>query len=148
MAGKEYWKFVPLNEMNKTQWEDLCDGCGKCCLIKLENEDTGETEFTNIACKLLDAKTCRCKNYTKRQSFVPDCIRLTPKKVAKLSWLPASCAYRLVYEGKDLPSWHHLKSGSKQSIHKAEASVKNKIISELNVNEDDWEDYIVEWVNR
>lgn len=145
-AEDSYWRHLSLREMSKKQWEDLCDGCGKCCLIKLEDEENMVTEFTNIACQLLDEKTCRCKNYSKRHQIVRDCIKLTPKKVEALSWLPNTCSYRLIHEGKDLPSWHHLKTGNYQSIHKADASVKNKIVSELDVNEDCWEDFIVDWI--
>ena len=139
-----FWKVKTLEQMSTTEWESLCDGCGKCCLHKIEDEETGEIAFTNVACKLLDAKTCRCSNYSKRIHFVKDCQVLNPKKVRKLNWLPSTCAYKLVGEGRDLPSWHPLITGNRESVHKAGISVKNKIISENSVK--DLEDFVVDWI--
>ena len=139
-----FWKVKTLEQMSTTEWESLCDGCGKCCLHKIEDEETGEIAFTNVACKILDAKTCRCSNYSKRIHFVKDCQVLNPKKVRKLNWLPSTCAYKLVGEGRDLPSWHPLITGNRESVHKAGISVKNKIISENSVK--DLEDFVVDWI--
>lgn len=140
-----FWQSKPLEEMTHLEWEALCDGCGKCCMNKLEDEETGEIHFTNVACKLFDAKTCRCQNYVNRRKIVPQCHQLTPKKVRRLSWLPSSCAYRLIAEGKELPSWHHLISGSRTTIHKVGASMRHRVISELHVK--DLEDHIVDWID-
>ncbi|MES2743966.1 MAG: YcgN family cysteine cluster protein [Bdellovibrionota bacterium] len=143
-ADEQFWKRKTLEEMSSSEWESLCDGCGKCCLHKIEDEDTGDIAFTNVACRLLDAKSCRCKNYPKRKKFVSDCQILTPKKVRKLVWLPSTCAYRLVAEGRDLPEWHPLVSGSRDSVHKAGVSVRNKVVSEDRVS--DVEDFVVDWI--
>lgn len=142
---KEYWKHKTLEEMSNLEWESLCDGCGKCCLYKIEDRDTGEIQFTKVACKLLDSQTCRCSNYKHRKKYVPDCQIFNAKKVRKLYWLPSTCAYRLVAEGKDLPRWHYLVSGSLQSIHNAGASVKNRIISEEKAK--NLEDFIIDWIS-
>ncbi len=139
---KDFWKHKALEQLNPEEWEALCDGCGKCCLVKLEDEDTGELVFTTIACKLFDLKKCQCSQYPKRHKIVKDCQRLTPKKVRTLKWLPQSCAYRLVADGKELPPWHHLISGNKNTIHKSGQSVKGRVVSELTVK--DFEDYTIE----
>jgi len=112
--------------MTETEWENLCDGCGKCCLVGLEDEDTGEIYLTDVACKLLDGQTCRCRDYPNRKQFVPDCVKLTPENVPTLSWLPRTCAYRLVHEGRDLFPWHPLISGDPESVHAANVSVRGK----------------------
>lgn len=139
-----FWE-LPLAELDKAEWEALCDGCGKCCLNKLEFEDTGELAFTRVACKLLDDETCQCGSYANRHDFVPDCVVLTPKKLKQIAWwLPATCAYRLRAEGKPLYDWHYLVSGDRESIHRAGVSVRGWTVSELSVTEDDWEDYIIE----
>jgi uncharacterized cysteine cluster protein YcgN (CxxCxxCC family) len=121
-----FWKRKTLAEMNSVEWESLCDGCGKCCLIGLEDEDTGEIYLTDVACKLLDGATCRCSDYLNRKQKVPDCVQLTPENVSTLHWLPKTCAYRLVSEGRDLFEWHHLVSGDPDSIHRANVSVRGK----------------------
>jgi uncharacterized cysteine cluster protein YcgN (CxxCxxCC family) len=139
-----FWKEKTLAQMSSSEWESLCDGCGKCCLHKIEDEDTGEIAFTNVACRLLDAKTCRCSNYSKRIHFVKDCQVLNPKKIHRLQWLPSTCAYKLLADGRDLPKWHPLVSGTRDSVHKAGISVKNKIISEDHVK--DLEDFVVDWI--
>ena len=145
MTKSEFWKHKSLHELTEGEWESLCDGCGKCCLNKLEDYDTGEIFWTNIGCELLDCTTCRCKNYEKRFELVPDCIQLTPDNVSTISWLPPTCAYRLVHEGKDLPSWHHLKSGSHDSVHHAGASIKDRSIEENGITPEEFEDFIVTW---
>ena len=127
---KGFWEQKTLHELDPHEWESLCDGCGKCCLNKLEDEDTGEIYFTSVSCKYLDKKMCQCTAYQKRSRVVKDCVRLTPKKVPTISWLPKTCSYRLVHEKKPLPPWHHLVSGSRSTIHKYGMSVKGKILSE------------------
>lgn len=143
---RQYWEEKSLKEMTRKEWEDLCDGCGKCCLNKIEDEDTGDIFFTNVGCKLFESRTCKCSNYNNRKKLVADCQILTPKKVNSLTWLPSSCSYRRVNEGKGLPDWHHLVSGSKSTIHRAGASLKGKIVlNEQNVK--DLEDHVVDWLD-
>lgn len=140
-----FWETVPLKAMTPAEWEALCDGCGKCCLNKLEYDDTGEVEFTRIACRLLDGETCRCSKYETRRDFVPDCVQLTPKSLPKVAyWLPRTCAYRLLHEGKSLHDWHYLISGDPEAVHLAGVSVKGWTIPETEVPEDDWDDYTIE----
>jgi uncharacterized cysteine cluster protein YcgN (CxxCxxCC family) len=128
-VSDKYWE-KPLKDLSRAEWESLCDGCGKCCLHKIEDELTGKVYGTNVACKLLDRHSCRCSNYRERKAFVPDCVRLTADLAGKLSWLPSTCAYRLRSEGEPLPEWHHLVSGDPESVHKAGISVRGWTISE------------------
>ena len=121
-----FWN-LPLRQLTPAEWEALCDGCGKCCLAKLEDEDTGEIHWTSVACRLLDAGTCRCSDYANRLAKVEDCIGLTPANVRTISWLPATCAYRLVAEGRELAWWHPLVSGSADTVHQAGISVRGRI---------------------
>ncbi|AUH34531.1 YcgN family cysteine cluster protein [Paracoccus tegillarcae] len=139
-----FWE-LPLKELTGDEWEALCDGCGKCCLNKLEYEDTGEVVFTSVACKLLDGDTCRCSSYADRHDYVPQCVVLTPAKIRKVGyWLPATCAYRLRHEGKPLYDWHYLISGDRDSVHHAGVSVRGRTVNELSISEDDWDDYVIE----
>lgn len=124
---KEFWQEKTLEALSPQEWEALCDGCGKCCLAKLEDEDTGEIHWTTVGCRLFDGATCRCRDYPNRLATVPDCIRLTPQKVHSISWLPQTCAYRLVAEGRDLYWWHHLVSGSRETVHEAGISVRGRV---------------------
>jgi hypothetical protein len=141
-----FWD-LPLQKLTPPEWEALCDGCGKCCLNKLEFEDTGEVAFTRVACRLLDGDTCRCTNYPDRKQFVPECVVLTPRTLPKIAyWLPRTCAYRLLHEGKSLPDWHPLLTGDPNSVHDAGMSVQGWTIPEYDVDEDDWEDYIIDEV--
>ena len=141
---ERFWE-LPLDSLDPEEWEALCDGCGKCCLNKIEYEDTGELAFTRIACRLLDGQSCRCSSYPNRHDFVPDCVVLTPKKLKEIAWwLPATCAYRLRAEGRPLYEWHPLVSGDAESVHRAGASVRGWTVSEVSLSEDDWEDYIIE----
>ena len=140
-----FWDRIPLSEMTEEEWEALCDGCGKCCLNKLEDAETGEVAYTNVACRLLDDETCRCGNYAIRKQLVPDCVVLTPESIGEIAyWMPATCAYRLVHESRPLPDWHHLISRDPQSVHRAGASVKGRTVPEWEVPEEDWEDHIIE----
>lgn len=125
----QFWT-LPLRDLNRAEWEALCDGCGQCCLHKLEDEDTGEILPTNVACKLLDTTTAQCKDYRNRKAYVPDCLRLTMRNLGDQSWLPGSCAYRLRAEGDPLPSWHYLISGSRETVREAGASIIGRVICE------------------
>ncbi|WP_309085215.1 YcgN family cysteine cluster protein [Chelativorans sp.] len=122
-----FWKTKPLEAMSEAEWESLCDGCGKCCLAKLEDEDTGQIHWTSVACRLFDAACCRCTDYPGRLARVPDCVRLTPQNVRELTWLPSTCAYRLIAEGKDLAWWHPLVSGRPETVHEAGISMRGRI---------------------
>lgn len=130
-----FWESVPLAKMSRDEWESLCDGCGKCCIHKLEDEETGELFPTNVACRLLDRRSARCTNYRHRHAFVPDCVRLTPARLAQIDWLPQTCAYRLVADGQPLPPWHHLVCGDPEAIHRAGMSVRGWTISEVDAGD-------------
>lgn len=140
-----FWRTKTLAEMSPEEWESLCDGCAKCCLLKLEDEDTGEIVHTDVACRLLDLATCRCRHYARRQRYVPDCRILEPNRIGRIAWLPSTCAYRLLHEGKDLPAWHPLITGDPESVHRAGVSVRDRVLSEGEVDEDELEDRVVEW---
>lgn len=140
-----FWETVPPDKMTNAEWEALCDGCGKCCLNKLEDEDTGEVVLTRVACRLLDDATCLCSHYVNRHQFVPDCIVLTPATIPDhLYWLPQTCAYRLVHHKMPLADWHPLLSGSPDSVHWAGISVQGATVSEFDTPFEDWEDHIIE----
>ena len=140
-----FWETKPMEKLTGPEWEALCDGCGKCCLNKLEDEDTGEVALTRIACRLLDDATCLCSNYPNRHDYVKECIVLTPKNITDhLYWLPQTCGYRLVYEGRPLFDWHPLVSGDPETVHRANMSLRGFTLPEFAVDEDDWEDYIIE----
>jgi uncharacterized cysteine cluster protein YcgN (CxxCxxCC family) len=138
--SEPFWKSKSLEELNSHEWEALCDGCGKCCLAKLEDEDSGEIHWTSVGCRLFDEQSCTCSDYTHRQKLVQDCVRLTPQNVRTLTWLPQSCAYKLVAEGRDLYWWHHLISGSRETVHEAGISVRGRITA-LETDIQDEEDY-------
>ncbi len=138
-----FWE-LPLADLSRAEWEALCDGCGQCCLHKLEDEDTGEIAHTNVACKLLDTKTARCRDYRNRKAFVPDCLRLTLRIVDKVPWLPATCAYRLRADGEPLPEWHHLLTGSLEEMERAGVSVAGRVVSEVDAGP--LEHHVVEWI--
>ncbi len=143
--ARNFWDRKPLKKMNPKEWEALCDGCGKCCLNKLEDEDSGEVALTCVACRLLDDESCRCAQYDIRHQFVPDCIIMTPDNIDEHAyWMPATCAYRLLWEGKPLYPWHPLISGSAQTVHDANISVQGRTLSEFDIPEDEWENYIIE----
>jgi len=139
-----FWQHKTLSQMTEVEWEALCDGCGKCCLHKLIDADTEELYFTSVACELLNLKTCQCQNYQKRKILVPDCIKLDRNNLAELQWLPSTCAYRLLADGKPLPAWHPLVTGSKSAMHQAGQSVRGKAISETEVV-GEMQEYIVRW---
>ncbi len=129
----------------RAQWESLCDGCGKCCMIRLQDEETDEIHTTNVACKLFDRHACRCSDYDNRSANVPDCVTLTAENVKELHWMPETCAYRLVANGMDLPDWHHLISGSDNSVHEAGFSVQDRSVCETEIATEDLEDHLVSW---
>jgi uncharacterized cysteine cluster protein YcgN (CxxCxxCC family) len=141
---KPFWEAIPLTELSQSQWESLCDGCGKCCLHKLEDEDTGAVYYTEVACRYL-SDDCRCQHYARRQQKVEACLQLRPEDLATVNWLPSTCAYRLLAEGRSLPDWHPLVSGDTESVHRAGMSVRDRVIAETAVDPDDLEDYIVYW---
>jgi uncharacterized cysteine cluster protein YcgN (CxxCxxCC family) len=145
MTEQPFWQTKTLSEMTDAEWESLCDGCGKCCLVKLQDEDTGTILHTDVGCYLLDTKTCRCRRYRDRQRLVPDCIKVTPANIGDLAFMPSTCAYRLVARGEPLPWWHHLVSGRRETIHRAGMSIRDRAIGEEEVDEDDLPEHIVDW---
>ena len=144
MAEKPFWQTVKLTDMTAAQWEAVCDRCAKCCLVKLQDEDSREIVFTDIVCNLLDQQTCRCAHYQERTKLVPDCVKLTKDNLDKIDFMPPSCAYRLLHEGKDLPQWHPLVSGHADSVVEAGMSVKGRVIAEMTFDGDS-EDRVVDW---
>lgn len=143
--SEPFWKAKTLEQMTPEEWESLCDGCAKCCLLRLEDEDSGEIAYTRLHCKLLDAETCRCSNYAVRKRHVPDCVSLTPKTIAEIAWMPDTCAYKVLHEGGTLPDHHHLISGDREAIHRKGYSIMGKTVSEETVLEEDEIDWIVDW---
>lgn len=139
-----YWRRKTLAEMSRSEWEGLCDGCGRCCLVKIEADD-GAVHYTDVACRLLDPRSCRCRDYPRRHQRVPGCARLKPDNIAQLGWLPPSCAYRRLAEGRDLPWWHPLRTGTKESVHWAGISVRGRTLSEIEVDEAELWDRCVRW---
>ena len=143
----EFWQTKTLEQMSTQEWELLCDGCAKCCLVKLEDHESGEIYHTNVTCELLDTQSCQCIDYAGRHNVVDDCIKLDRENIHSLAWLPKSCSYRLIAAGQQLPEWHHLVSGSKETLHSYGASLQGRVISELHVHDGDIEDHIVQWVD-
>ncbi len=141
----KFWEAKSLAQMTSEEWESLCDNCGKCCLIKLEDEDSGEIAFTSVVCELIDLETCRCSRYSERCTLVPGCIDLKQHDFAEYNWLPATCAYRLLSDGKPLPGWHPLISGTVETVKDAGVSITSYAIKESQV--DDPEDHIIEWLD-
>ncbi|MCC5885598.1 MAG: YcgN family cysteine cluster protein [Gammaproteobacteria bacterium] len=144
---RPFWQRLGLSEMTQTQWESLCDGCARCCLIKLEDEDSGEIAYTRVACHLLDQDACRCTRYPKRHELVPDCVHLGPEQAEAFRWLPTTCAYRILAEGGDLPEWHPLVSGDPQSVHRAGISIRGRALSEAHVHPDGLDEHVIRWVS-
>lgn len=143
MSQPAFWVSKSLDEMNQKEWESLCDGCARCCLHKLEDEDTGEVYYTEIHCRYMDTDNCRCTVYQERQKKVPTCVWLTPEQAEQFFWLPETCAYRLLAEGKPLFDWHPLISGDPDSVHRADISIAGKGIADNLVPEEDWQDHII-----
>ncbi len=149
MFRRPFWERKTLTEMDRDEWEALCDGCGKCCLVKLQDADlpvnTPEVDYTDVACRLLDCEACRCTDYPNRREKVPDCVVLSPDNIAMLKWMPASCAYRRLSEGRGLPDWHPLITGDPESVHRARISVRGRVVPEGEVDDEDLPDHIVDW---
>lgn len=137
MASRPFWETKSLGEMSPREWESLCDGCGLCCLIRFEDEDSGEIIPTRVHCRLFDGDTCACSNYAQRKRYVPDCIKLTPGNIATLRWMPLSCAYRRIHEGRGLADWHPLISGDPESVHEAGVSIRGETVSEESLADPD-----------
>jgi hypothetical protein len=147
-AATPFWE-KPLSELTSAQWERLCDGCGRCCLVKLEDEDTGAVYHTSVSCRMLDRESCRCSDYKNRREHVPDCVRLTLAKLQQIDWLPPTCAYVLRNQGKPLPPWHPLISGVPETGHRAGVSVRGRVeASEADIDEEDTPDFIRLWPKR
>lgn len=144
-ASSPFWETVPLAQMSQSQWESLCDGCGRCCLNKVEDWDTGEIIWTDLACRLLDHESCRCKDYTNRFAKVPECLQLTPQSVEEITWLPPSCAYARLRDGKPLLWWHPLLSGDADTVHAAGISVRGRVKTEVGVPVEEYEEHLVSW---
>lgn len=141
-----FWEAKSLFDMTPEEWESICDGCGKCCLSQLEDEESGQLVFTDVACDLFDANSCQCTDYSNRSVRVPHCVTMDASNVeAAAEFAPPSCSYRLLLEGKPLPDWHHLVSGSRTTIHERACSVRNRVRFQRDVNEDELESYIVDW---
>ncbi|WP_118135663.1 YcgN family cysteine cluster protein [Oceanicella sp. SM1341] len=139
-----FWKTVPLTEMTSEEWEALCDGCGKCCVLKLEDEDTGRVHYTDVACRLFDDSTCRCSQYALRQSLVQGCVVITPDNLPQIrDWMPRTCAYRRLSYGEGLPTWHPLLTGRADSPRRSGNSMHHATVPEWEVDEDDLEDHII-----
>ena len=148
MSGeRKFWETKTLQEMSKGEWESLCDGCGRCCLVKLQDDEDDQVYYTNVVCDLFVEDTCRCSHYSERHERVPDCIRFDAAAVTELGWLPTSCAYRRLSEGRGLADWHPLISGTKQTVHDASISIKGQVIPSGQVDPDDLEEFIVRWVD-
>lgn len=141
--SEPFWRTKSLQDMSLEEWDSLCDGCAKCCLHKLEDEDTGDLAYTSVACSQLDIQSCLCRNYAERTFLISDCVELTRDNLGHLKWLPPTCAYRLLYEGKPLYPWHPLISGDSESVHKAGVSVRGRAVEERMAR--DLENHIVEW---
>lgn len=146
MIMDAFWKQKTLQQMSRQEWESLCDGCAQCCVVKLEDDDSGHVYYTDIVCQLLDQENCRCGDYQNRCTRVPDCVQLTPDNLRQLHWMPYDCAYRRLHEGRELAWWHPLVSGSRDSVHQAGVSVAGKVISETEVDVEDIESHIIDWI--
>lgn len=141
-----FWEHYSLQALSLAEWEALCDGCGRCCLHKLEYEDCGEVDYTDVACKMLDLGTAKCSDYPNRKKQVPDCVQLTPDNVSQINWLPPTCAYRRLHEGRGLPRWHPLLTGDPASVQRAKISVIGRVLPETAVNEEDIEEHVIHWI--
>lgn len=147
MKLRPYWERIPLDQMSSEQWEDLCDGCGLCCLVKLQEEGSDDVAYTSLSCEYLDLESCQCRDYANRASLVPDCAQLSVDNVDSFYWLPETCAYRRVALGQPLPVWHYLISGDKQLVHEQGHSASSCAQSQQGIAEEDYEEHILFWVD-
>lgn len=145
MKKKSFWENKKLNELSNEEWEALCDRCGKCCVIKLIDEETNLLYYTNVSCHLFNSSSCNCNDYKNRKRLVKDCVKLNPESLDSLKWLPNSCSYKLIHEGKKLPNWHPLIQGNRIKMEKGKHSVKGRVISEKKIKNDNFEEYIFDW---
>lgn len=149
MSGgiSEFWRHKTLEEMTRDEWESLCDGCARCCLLKIAPDDSGDVRYTAARCELLDDATCRCTRYEQRTRLVKDCVRVTPALAREASWLPSTCAYRRLGEGKDLPEWHPLRTGDERSVLDAGMTIRGRSVSSVGVHPDSLPEMVINWVN-
>jgi uncharacterized protein len=147
-SNAPFWEYKTLEEMNHAEWELLCDGCGKCCLHKIEDVDSGEILYTRVACQFLDIEKCRCRNYERRSEIVSDCVNLTPALVRRINWLPESCAYRRLSEGRDLPWWHPLISSKSETVQLAGISIRDWAVPEKYIHLSELEAYVIDWIDQ
>jgi len=147
MLTPDFWKSRSLDDMNEQEWEALCDGCGRCCLLKIIDDDTDETYYTNVVCQYHGNDACRCSQYRDRSLLVPDCIKVTPEVARTETWLPSTCAYRLLAEGKPLFDWHPLVSGNPDSVKEAGIAITDKVVSEKYVHPDELDEHLVHWLD-
>lgn len=143
---ERFWESKTLGEMNDQEWESLCDGCARCCMLKLEDEDSGEIAYTSVVCRYLNHQSCKCTRYPDRHELVPDCVELDAETALQFTWLPVTCAYRTLAEGRSLEWWHPLVSGSRSTVHEAGISVRGKIVSEHHVHPDEIEEHVITWI--
>ena len=144
----EFWRAKTLGEMTEAEWESVCDGCARCCMVKLQDAGSDRVEYTAVVCDLLDDNACRCTRYPNRHDLVPDCVVLDSTTLRDFDWLPVTCAYRTLYEGRDLEWWHPLVSGSPETVHEAGISVRGKVLRESLVHSDDVESMVVRWIDQ
>lgn len=148
MSDAAFWQTKTLTEMTQSEWESLCDGCARCCLHKLEDEDTAEVHYTAVVCRYLDHQTCACGDYKNRHKNVPNCVQLTPERAVEFKWLPTTCAYRMLAEGRGLADWHPLVAGDREAMKAAGIPVTGKVLDERYVHPDDFEMQIIQWVEQ
>ncbi len=144
--AEAFWRHKSLADMSRKEWESLCDGCAKCCLHKLEDEDSGEVFYTKVRCRYLNESSCRCSDYDNRSVLMPHCVQLDQNNVHAFDWLPSTCAYRLLAEGGDLPSWHYLVCGDREAVHEQGVSIRGRAISDEFVHPDGYDEHIIQWV--
>lgn len=148
MSDEPFWKRKSLDEMTREEWESLCDGCARCCLHKLEDMDSGEVHYTSVVCQYLDQQQCRCTEYERRNELVPNCVWLTPETAREYKWLPSTCAYRTLAEGRELAWWHPLVSGDPDTVRDAGISVRGKVVDERYVHPEEYEEQVIRWVEH